>query len=381
MAGSLRIGPLEAGASLADAGTMLPIAGALILGNGISAVSALGLAGALFIVAGLIYRVPLPVQPIKAAAAIAIATHASPTVIASAGLVLGAILLLIAITGSARLLERIFPKPIIRGNQLGVGLLLVLAAVAMVRKPPTSDLTDLIVTGVLIAIVGVAASRTTRVPVPLIVIVAGIGWSILRGAHVATAPHLALPTLAVPTWNAMTTALTLLVIPQLPLTLGNAVIGTADVEREYYGNAARRVTPRNLLLSCGAANVAVGVLGGMPLCHGSSGATAYYRFGARTGGTNLVIGALLLTAGVVFGPTALQLFGLIPAPVLAALLAYTGVRHGMLVGDQRGWKLWVALAMGVIGGATRNLTIGMAVGLPAYLIFAGGARVLRRSPA
>lgn len=378
-AGSVHVGIAEAGASVADLGTLLPITAALVLGNGIDATAALGVAGALFIVAGVFYRVPMPVQPIKAAAAIAIATHAPVRVVAAAGLVLGVILVVLGITGAVVWLARIFPKPIIRGNQLGVGILLVIAAVGIVRRAPGDDLRALVVAGVLVAILGALGERARRLPVALLAVAGGTVWSVAHGASASLASTIALPSFVAPGWSAMATALTLLVIPQLPLTLGNAVIGTADIEREYFGNSAHRVTPRALCLTSGLANVVTGALGGMPLCHGSSGATAYKRFGARTGGVNLVIGSVLVIAGLAFGRAALDVFALIPAPVLGALLATTGLRHAMLVRDQRGWQLWVALAMGVIGGLTRNLTIGMAVGLPAFVILAGGARMSRRA--
>lgn len=372
----LKVTLREASASVADLGTLLPIAASLVLLNGVDATAALALAGALFVVAGLFYRVPMPVQPIKAAAAIAIATGASPRVIAAAGLGLGLVLLALAAARAAPLLERIFPKPIIRGSQLGVGVLLVIASVRLVTRAQASDAVPLVVYGLLI--VGLVAAAERRFPVALALIAGGVAWSMLSGARVDLAPSLAFPVLEPVRWRDLATAFTLLVIPQLPLTLGNAVIGTADVEREYYGARASRVTPRNLLVTCGLANVAVGFAGGMPLCHGSSGATAYHRFGARTGGVNLVAGGTLLAAGLLFGETALEVFALIPAPVLGAMLAYTGLRHAMLVGDQRGWSLGIALAMGIVGGVTQNLTYAMAVGLPAYLILVAGRKLARR---
>lgn len=365
----------DAAASVADLGTLVPIAAALVVVNGVDVVAALGLAGALFILAGFVYRVPVPVQPIKAAAAIAIATQASPRVLAAAGLLLGLILLAIALTGATRLLLRLFPRPIIRGNQLGVGILLILTGITLARRAPGADEPALILTGVLV--LGLLATAERRFPAAVTLIAGGIVWSLVTGGRADLSLAVALPGLDAPSLGDMGTALTLLVIPQLPLTLGNAIVGTADLEREYYGRRARRVTARNLLVTCGLGNVAVGVLGGMPLCHGSSGATAYYRLGGRTGAVNLVIGSALLAAGFGFGAAALDLFALIPPVVLAALLAYTGLRHALLVIDQRGVALAIALAMGLVGGLTRNLTYAMAVGFPAYALLIGARRVVR----
>ena len=101
--------------------------------------------------------------------------------------------------------------------------------------------------------------------------------------------------------------------------------------------------------------------------------------GYCTGAVNVVIGTALLVAGLGFGDAALDLFGLIPPVVLGALLAYTGIRHALLVADQRGAALAIALAMGLIGGLTRNLTWAMAVGIPAYAVLIGSRRATSRS--
>lgn len=361
-------GVTEAAASVADLGTLLPITAALVLVNGVEAGAALTFAGLLFVVAGLVYRVPTPVQPIKAAAAIAIATQAPPAVIAAAGVGLGAILVLLAATRLIHLAARLFPKPVIRGNQLGVGLLLIWAAYRMTGDHPRA-----LLVATLVAAIAVAAGGA-RGPVAVALVGGGVAWSLWQGGSAMLGAAPALPGFDPPSWATLTTAMTLLVIPQLPLTLGNAIVGTADLQRDYYGARASRVTPPRLALTSGLANLGLGLFGGMPLCHGSSGATAYHQFGARTGGVNLVLGGALLAAGLLGAPAALSLFALIPAPVLAGLLAYTGAQHALLVADQRGTMLAVALGMGIVGGTTQNLAIGMAVGVPFYALVASARR-------
>ena len=267
---------------------------------------------------------------------------------------------------------RLFPKPVIRGNQLGVGLLLVVASLAI--RAPGGDSASLLTVAALVALV--ATAGRLRFPVGLAVVAGGMAWTLLRdGVPASLAVDPSLPSLGLPTMSEVLAAVPLLVIPQLPLTLGNAVVGTADLEADYMGRRAARVTPNRLLLTSGVANLAVGGLGGMPLCHGSSGVTAYYRLGGRGGGVNLVAGGLFLAAGLGLGKAAPALFGLVPVPVLAALLAYTGARHALLAGDQRGWALAVALAMGGVGALTKNLAYGMAVGVPAWALISGWSRL------
>ncbi len=355
----------HAAAAVADLGTLLPITAGLILVNGLDARAALLFAGLLFVAAAVVYGIPMAVQPIKAAAAIALATHAPPEVISAAGIGLGAVLLFLAATRLSPLAARLFPKAIIRGNQAGVGLLLLFAAYGMAS--PEEDLIGFLVAA--LVAVGLVAAGSIRGVVAFGLVAAGMVWSWSQGgAAVPLTPDPGLPKLDAPSLAALWTAMTLLVIPQIPLTLGNAVVGTADLAREYYGGRAARATPTMLSLTCGSANVVLGLFGGMPLCHGSSGITAYHRFGATSGLVGIVLGSILITAALFFAPSAVAAFALIPSPVLAGLLAYTGVHHAMLARDQRGAMLVIVIAMAAVGALTRNLMWALVVGLSFHAV-------------
>ena len=363
----------DASGSVADLGVLLPLLAALVLHNGLDVSTALVGVGALYVAAGLVFRVPVPVQPIKAAAAIAIAQHLDVSVLAAAGLCLGVLLLVLAATGAADLLSRIFTAPVVRGLQLAVGLLLLKSAVHL--KGVDGHLTVLLLAAVIAA--GLVAAAPRRAPAALLVLAAGLAYG--------AATHGGLPTASVHTWqpqlstaslrpSVLLQALVVLVLPQVPLTFGNAVVALTDLEKSYFGGSARRVTPRTVSLSCGAANVAVGLLGGMPMCHGSGGLTAHYRAGARTWRMGLWIGLPLLVGGLAFGPTALALLGLIPVAVLAGLLAFTGVCHAALIADLRGYRLAVGLLVGLVGGLTGNLALALLVGLALHGLPALGLR-------
>lgn len=357
-------------AAYADLGTIVPIVGALALVNGVDPVGTFLVFGVLFVATAATYRVPVAVQPIKAAAAIAIATQAPAQVVVAAGIVLGAVLVLLAVLRAGPLLVRLFPEPVVRGNQLGVGLLLAAAAVRLAHDGGG---------GVSVAVSGVVlvcalAAGEHRFPVALAMVGAGAAWSLVHQGAGALVPAPGLPGLDVPGVGDLALATTLLVIPQLPLTLGNAVVGTSALAHEYLGPAAHRVTPGRLMLTSGAGNLAAGLLGGAPLCHGSSGLTAYHRLGARGADATLVAVVTFVLAALVYGDRALELLALIPLPVMAGLLAHTGVRHALLVRDQRACNLVVALAMGGVAAGTRNLAFAMAVGIPLWGLGAGWER-------
>ncbi len=362
----------DASGAVADLGVLVPIATALILKNGLDAGTVLVGVGFLYVASGLYFRVPVPVQPIKAAAAIAIARDLSPATISAAGVVLGLSLVVLSATGAARWLSRVFTTPIVRGLQLGVGLLLVASALRLPERPvPASTWGVAAACAALLVI----ATRRRNWPLALILVAGGIAWSLVTGAHeIALRPDAWQPGIRRDVFSAsvMWSAFTVLVIPQIPLTFGNAVIAVIDLERRYFGARARRVTPVGVGLSCGLANVVAGGLGGMPMCHGSGGLTAHYRAGARSYRMNLLIGVPLLILGLGFGATAFSVLALIPVAVLVGLLAFTGVMHALLILDLRGIELGVAAAMGVIGLWTSNLAIALAVGLalvwlPAFL--------------
>lgn len=307
--------------AVADLGVFVPLTAALVLVNGLSAGMVLVVAGLLVVTVGVRFGIPFPVQPLKALTAVAVARELPAEVIAAAGMTIGVVLLLVSAGGLADRVARFFSATTVRALQCGVGVLLVTSAVRLAIDPP--------------AVFAVAPPA---------------GSSVL---------DLQLPGL--PGVAAFATAFVLLVIPQLPLTFGNAVVAVTDVAHRTLGPAAAAVTPSRVCRTAGAGNVAAALLGGMPMCHGSSGLTAHYRLGARTGWMNVGLGAVLVGVGVTFGDQAPAVLGQLPPVLLAVLLGYAGVRHALLVADLRGTRLVLAVAAGVLGAAVGNLAVTMAV--------------------
>jgi SulP family sulfate permease len=175
--------------------------------------------------------------------------------------------------------------------------------------------------------------------------------------------------LAMPSRVDFSLALVMLVLPQIPMTLGNAVIAYVDLSREYFGEKSRRVTYRAACVSMGLANLASFFLGGMPICHGAGGLAAHYRFGARTAGSNLIIGSVFVVLALVLGKHVYTASTLIPMAVLGVLLLFAGSQLALTILDMRERKdLFVVLVMLGITLAS-NLAAGFIVGiLVAYLL-------------
>ena len=363
-----RLSAGDVSGAVADLGVFVPLAAALMLVNGLAPAPLLIMAGLLSLAAGLWFRVPFPVQPLKALTALAVAQRLKPELIHAAGLLIGLILVLLSVTGLADRVATLFTRPVIRALQLAVGVLLVVSAWKLAIAPPPLFAGappagwTLALAAATAVLAGVAVWRRWYAAAAL-VLAAGIAAAWVAGQPVLGPPALRLPAFALPSPGLWATAFVLLVVPQLPLTYGNAVVGMADLARERFP-AATRVRAGAVALSCGLGNVAAALLGGMPMCHGSSGFTAHVRLGARSAAMNVLLGGTLLTLGLVFSEQVLVLFGLLPVWALAGFLAYAGVRHALLVLDLRGRALVWASVAALAGILTGNLawTTALALG-------------------
>jgi SulP family sulfate permease len=356
--------------AVADLGVFVPLVAALVLVNGLHPGSILLAAGILVVAAGVVFRIPFPVQPLKALTALAVAQQLSPDLIHAAGLQIGVILALLAVTGAADRIARFFTLPVIRSLQFAVGALLVVTAVRLVLAPApildrgVSTEVSLIVAIAVLGIVTLAVARRWFLLIG-VVVVAAVAWSAAMGEVALAAPAIHIPTFSPPSLTVFGSAFVLLVIPQLPLTYSNAIVGVSHLAGETFPEAAGRVTPARVSLLCGAGNVVSSMFGGMPMCHGSSGFTAHVRLGASTPAMNAILGGLFIALGLGFSGQVLALFALVPVSVLAALLAYAGLRHALLVLDLRGTALALALVAGTVGVVTRNLAFTTVLALAA----------------
>lgn len=355
--------------SVADLGIFVPLVAALVLVNGLAPGPLLIVAGLLALGSGLWFRIPFPVQPLKALTALAVAQRLAPEAIRAAGLMIGLVLVALTLTGTADRLARAFTRPVIRALQLAVGSLLIVSAWRLAVAPPAvfvdppAPATTVTLAAVVATLVAIAVWRrwyaAGAVVLALGALASWVASPPTLGSIALTGLEPALPPLEV-----FASAFVLLVVPQLPLTYGNAVVGMADLARERFPEATR-VRPGSVALSCGVGNVASALLGGMPMCHGSSGFSAHVRLGARTARMNVLLGGTFLVLGVALADQVLILFGLLPVWALAGFLAYAGLRHALLVLDLRGAPLVVAIGAGALGVVTGNLALTTGVALVA----------------
>jgi hypothetical protein len=366
----------ELAGALADIGVLVPIAVALIVGNGLSATAVLLPAGLLYLTAGVVYRLPIPVQPLKAFGAIAIAKGLGSDEIAAGALLMGVIFLLLGRFGVLDLAARAFPRALIRGVQLTVGLLFLKIAWGLVTDPPRSfaqHAFDARWALPLAAVVVVLAFALRNQPITIAFVLVGGASAALASNGVQFGPSaIATPDLDLAT---LATAFTVLVLPQVPLSFANSCLATADAARVYFGQPAECVRPGRLATTFGSANVLAGTISGMPVCHGAGGLTAHVAFGARTGGAPVAMGIALLTLAVGLGAGLATVLSAFPLPILAGVLATAGILHIGLLRDLRTTADW-ALALGVGAvGFTTDLATALVLGLAVWWLPRGALRL------
>jgi sulfate permease, SulP family len=370
----------ELAGAVGDLGVLVPIAVALIVKNGLTPTAVLLPAGLLYVAAGLIYRLPVPVQPLKAFGAIAIAHGFGADDIAAGALLMGLLFLILGASGLLDWVAKVFPHPIIRGIQLSVGLLFCQLAWRLVSSTPKAfaDHRHSIwwLAGATVVVIAVALllrrHQITLVflAIAVVAMVLAFHGSFTFGPSAVHVPHLSRAAFAA--------AAVALVLPQVPLSFANSCLATADTARTYFGDAAQGVSPGRLATTIGLANLFAGSISGMPVCHGAGGMTAHRTFGARSGGAPIMLGSTLIALALVMGATLTVALSGFPVPILAGLLTVAGLLHITLLKDLRGgWQWAIAIAVGITGFLS-NLAVALVGALliwwPVHIIRARRAR-------
>ncbi|KAF2091904.1 hypothetical protein K490DRAFT_53073 [Saccharata proteae CBS 121410] len=320
----------ELSGSLGDLGTLLPLLVALTLTHSISLPSTLLFSGASNILTGVLFGIPLPVQPMKAIASIAISRNFTKEETAAAGLGVAAIVGFMSVTGLLKWFSAVVPIPVVKGIQVGAGLSLVLSAGEKLMKPlgwTAPDPLDNLLWAVGAAIFLLFTTRAPRVPYALLVFILGL---ILAGLLVHRSNSsgvfgisLHIP-LVVPTPKTFGHAFVTASLGQLPLTTLNSIIAVTHLSADLLPTV-----PVPSVTAIGSSVAAMNLIGcwfgAMPTCHGSGGLAAQYRFGARSGSSIIILGVIKMALGIFGGQGLVALLGRFPKSLLGVMVLAAGV--------------------------------------------------------
>ena len=363
---------LECSGACGDLGTFIPhVIGAMTVAGLAPAGVLFGFA-AFLIATGLFYGLPLPVQPMKAISAVILTGGLRPGEVAAAGMMIGVVLLALSVTGWIGRLARALPQSVSAGLQLGLGVLIGVLGLKLILETPWLGFGSLALL--------FALTRIPQCPAAPIALAAAMiaGWATGKvgiASVVAITPGT--PPLVIPSWPEVWHSFQVAVLPQLSLTLTNAVIVTASLSRELFPSTGSIASERRLALSSGLANVLLCPLGAMPMCHGAGGLTAQFRFGARTGLSPIIFGAVLLVLAIAFADHAAALFALIPMGAVGSLLIFAGADLAISrrLFDGKPSCLWVIGATALVTVSV-NPAVGLILGWIAELIRAAIVRHL-----
>lgn len=376
---SHRFDRVELSGAFGDLGTLLPIVVAMILINKLSPSSVFLAFGLFYIIAGYYYRLPIPVQPLKAVGAIAIAYPAliTESVIGASGILFGAILLVLSLTGMVDQIAKLFSQAVVRGIQLTLGLIFLKKGIELIINKNVfmsgiqsrfAEYPVNLILGILVFALVLLLLDNKRFPAALaalaVGIVSGIALGGFAGNTISLGPtdmHFIQPT-AADFW----TACIMLILPQMPLTIGNACVGTADTCTSLFtGNHhLSKAKAGKFAFTMGIMNLPAGFFGAVPMCHGTGGLAAHYRFGARTGGAPIMIGIFFVVVALVLGDLGFKLLSIIPQAVLGVLLVFAGLELCPLLRSLKtNEEYFIALLIAGIALAVPNMGWAFGVGI------------------
>jgi hypothetical protein len=361
----------ELGGAFGDLGTLIPFLIGYITINKMDPVGILVAFGLFKIVAGLYFKTPVPIQPMKAigTAAITQAAVISQGAIWASGLFTGIFWLTMGLSGAVTWIARITSRPVVHGLVLGLGLSFILEGIRMMATAP-------LLAALAVGLTFLLLSRG-RVPAMLVLLALGVAAALVREpglladiTGMSVRFRLPDPAQVRIGWDGLLTGVLVLGLPQVALTLGNAIIATVEENNALFPD--KPLTVRTVAIDHGIMNLVGTVLGGVPMCHGAGGLAGHVRFGARTGGSLVMHGAFVLFLGLFLADSVGTMFKLIPASILGVILFFGGLELASGVradATERGDRIVLVLTAGV---ALWNMGVAYASGLLLWYAFRRG---------
>jgi len=346
----------ELAGSTGDFGTLFPLAIGYFVVNGLNPAGLLVIMGLANILTGVIYRLPMPMEPMKVIAATAIAQRWPPSLVYATSFSTGIIWLVLSFTGLVKKIATITPRSVVRGIQVALGIMLAIEGFKMVSTGW--------ILGVVSIVIMILLRNNKYAPAAVVLMVIGIAVMGFQNKLAEVVNFgFTLPPITTFSPIEMWHGLVLAGFAQITLTATNAVIATSALITQYFPDKA--VPEKRLALNHGVMNVISPFFGGMPMCHGAGGLAGQYYFGARTGGANIIEGIVEISFGLFLAASIATLFTLFPESIIGAMLLLVGIQ---LTGFSRDIKPRELPIMGlvVVLALLTNMAIGFVVALGAF---------------
>uniref|UniRef100_A0A1J3ERJ1 Molybdate transporter 2 n=1 Tax=Noccaea caerulescens TaxID=107243 RepID=A0A1J3ERJ1_NOCCA len=402
----------ELSGAVGDLGTFIPIVLTLTLVSNLDLSATLIFTGFYNIATGLLFDIPMPVQPMKSIAAVAVSEspHLTPSQIAAAGASTAATLLLLGATGAMSFLYNLIPLPVVRGVQLSQGLQFAFTAIKYVRfnyntatlKPSSSPRSWLGLDGLILALAALlfiilstgsgndrdvvedgdlaesssdkSQSRRRRlrllssIPSALIVFLVGLVLCFIRDPSIFKDLKFGPSRFKILkiTWDDWKTGFVRAAIPQIPLSVLNSVIAVCKLSNDLFD---KELSATTVSVSVGVMNLIGCWFGAMPVCHGAGGLAGQYRFGARSGLSVIFLGIGKLVVGLVFGNSFVRILSQFPIGILGVLLLFAGIELAMASKDMNTKEdSFIMLVCASVSMTGSSAALGFGCGVALYLL-------------
>ena len=356
---------MEFSGAFGDLGTLIPFVVGYITLNKMDPLGILVAFGIFKIFAGLYFKTPVPIQPMKAIGGMAI-SHAgsiTPGMIWGSGIFTGLFWLMMGLTGAISWIEKVTTKPVVRGIMLGLGLSFIGEGLVMMRDHPLFAIGGVLLTFFLLG--------NRRVPAMLVLLGYGILIALIQKPELlGDLSHLSVRlrwpelTFGKISWQDLLAGFVLLGLPQAPLTLGNAIIGTCAENNAHFPD--RKLKARTISIDHGVMNLISTSIGGVPMCHGAGGMAGHIRFGARTGGALVILGVIVLLTGLFLSDSVSLLLQFFPRPILGVILVFAGIELSLVIKDIKLHRQNLFVLIVTAGAAMWNMGVAYLAGLLLY---------------
>jgi xanthine/uracil/vitamin C permease (AzgA family) len=355
----------ELSGSFGDIGTDLPLIVGMIAACSLDPASSFIMFGVMQIMTGLVYGIPMPVQPLKAMAVLMISQKLSGNLMYGAGLTIGFIMLLLTSTNLLKLIIKYIPTSVVRGIQFGLGLSLAKLALKDYVMADGLDGYLLAGLGFLITIILIG---NRKYPPAIFVILTGIifaSFVTVDFSKLIAGFGLNIPKFNVPAPGDMLDGFLLLAIPQIALSISNSIIATKRTVTDLFPE--RKISVNKIGWTYSVMNIINPFFSGIPTCHGAGGIAGHYSFGGRTGGSVVIYGSLFLIIGLLFASGFSEFVKFFPNAILGVILLFEALALMTFIMDIAPSKkcLYVAFVVALIAFI---LPYGYAIGLVTGII-------------